>query len=645
MVDEADNEGELPTPRAPALTGRVPDQTIKLDRAIVAGSLSLPTHFGRYRVLSRIGLGGFASVYAAHDPELDSTVAIKVLAENHSANKTVRQRFVAEARVARRLGSDRLIGVFDLGETDDGRPYVVMELSTRGTLRQRVVRTGRPSTADLIRLIDELGACMTAVHDKGIVHRDIKPSNLLFRTNNHDADFSPTRLIEDDERLVLADFGLARDISDGVSGLTVGGGTEGYMAPEQADPQGRADQRADIYAATVVVAELTTGRRPERLDLTTADISTDVLAVLTQGMATDRDKRPATAADWASQLAAAYRLTPGPGGGGPPFLAGGSKLATAPLDPTRIRAPYPYGVADETAIPETGVGEPVTFAARPDPDVKPPPPPGLPLESHEQPPPPRPEPRPPRPMPLADAAVADPARSELHDAAVADLARAAQADAAVADLARAAQADAVVSSQPISRPTPPPPLDRSPPAPPEQLRDPSPPVATPADQYRDAPPPPPTRSRVSPAPLPPPSDPGPLGAAPTSASKPSGFAPVHPPGLLPDLSPAEVATARSKQHLRTAHKLAKMERRQAHKRARKAARRRRRLLVVNFFLSLIRGALGALVVSVAATVVAAMITGGGVQQSPQAQGLVGLVTILGFLWGMAYFPVPRPRDV
>ena len=246
MVDAAEDEfggeGGAPTPPLPDADALPYDVTIRLDRVIAEREVSLPTRFGRYEVIERIGVGGFASVFSARDPDLDAPVAIKVLAENHSADVEVRKRFVAEARVARRLGGDRLIGVYDLGETDDGRPYVVMELASGGTLRARLNRIGRPSRASLVRLVDELGECMHAVHEKGIVHRDIKPSNLLLRTADEAPRQKPTELIHDHERLVLADFGLARDISGGASAVTVGGGTAGYMAPEHG-PSDRQSRR------------------------------------------------------------------------------------------------------------------------------------------------------------------------------------------------------------------------------------------------------------------------------------------------------------------------------------------------------------------------------------------------------------------
>ncbi|MCP3992757.1 MAG: protein kinase [Actinomycetia bacterium] len=643
MVDETDNEGERPTPPAPVMSGPRHDQTIKLDLAIANGNLSLPSHFGRYQVLNRIGIGGFASVYSALDPELDSTVAIKVLAENHSANVNVRRRFVTEARVARRLGSDRLIGVFDLGETDDGRPFVVMELAERGTLRQRVVKTGRPSIDDLIRLITELGACMEAVHAQGIVHRDIKPSNLLFRATEYVDEFAPTRLIEDGERLVLADFGLARDISDGASALTVGGGTEGYMAPEQADPRGKADYRADIFSATVVVAEFTTGRHPERLDLTTADISTDMLEMLSVGMAIDRETRPPTAAEWTARLLRAYRSEAATRTANSATGALNSAVdQTELIDPTRVQAPYPYNslTDDMTDIPETGLGQPVSFVAGPDRIAggpgsgtdAPAPPPGLPIDPALQPPPPQPptpEPSPPAssrdltPPPVGSPQAPGNRRFQPHQPApgpppAPDPEPRPRAQPVPASHPTPLTQRALARSTPATQPTPAAPLPR------------------PHTQYQ------------------PPSSPPVYQASQQPTTRQPSLAPhqqeARHPGLVAFVEPisrevaAEEATTRSKQHLRTAKKLAKLELKQNRRRARKARRRRRRLRVVNFFLSLIRGVLGAASILLIAAIIAEMATG-DLDSNEGAKGAVLVATILGFLWGVAYFPIPRPREI
>lgn len=89
---------------------------------------------GRYRLERRLGAGAFGTVWLAHDDELQAPVAVKVLADNWSHRLDVRERFLAEARMLRRAGSDRVVQVHDIGELPDGRPYFVMEYADGGTL-------------------------------------------------------------------------------------------------------------------------------------------------------------------------------------------------------------------------------------------------------------------------------------------------------------------------------------------------------------------------------------------------------------------------------------------------------------------------------------------------------------------------------
>ena len=682
------------------------DDTLKLDHAIAHGNLSLPSRFGRYQVLKRIGIGGFASVYAAYDPELESEVAVKVLAENHSANTLVRQRFVAEARVARRLGNERLIGVFDLGETDDGRPFVVMELAPRGTLRQRIVRTGRPSRDDLVRLIDQLGACMAAIHAKGVVHRDIKPSNLLFRTADTSS-FIPGRLIEDDEILVLADFGLARDISGGASALTVGGGTEGYMAPEQAITDGKPDFRADLYSATVVVAEMTTGRNPQRLDLTTADISTDMLAALTRSLSVARDKRPPTAEAWRDELVAAYTDDPAATARAA-AAAGPAEAKTAPLERTRIGSPQDALTETQTDgadadSPNADVG-PESFVA---PDRQPDvadngaiagstdseanrthaPPPGLPADPAARPSPPAGTDEPERDWSAAIAAAAK-AQAEAEEREAKRKAAAKEAKRAAREARRRerqqpkAPGSPPGATPPIAPPAPPatatgarevparprqpvrqpghPPTSGSAPAPTDPARVNPPPTSRPAARTPPVGVPPaslgPNTGQPGPVARRPPNAPGPgriaPGPRPASGAAPVGAIPVPVVPARGSPGPAQVPAvpgdggrSRSREHMRTANKLNKLERKRNRKLARKARRRRRRLKTANFFLALIRGALAAFLLLVSTTLVLTALIGGPIEGRPGAEAVVLGATIVGFFWGLSYFPFPRSFDV
>lgn len=219
---------------------------------------------GRYIAERVLGAGAFATVWLAYDDILETRVAIKVLADNWARNAGIRQRFVEEARILRRIDHDRIIRVHEINELDDGRPYFVMALADRGTLETRLddVRTRgeRFPLDDALRLTIELCEALAVVHDFGVVHRDIKPSNMLFREVRPHERAAAKRLGIDlgDELVVLGDFGLAKDLAVG-DGFTVAAGTPAYMAPEQAQATADIDHRVDVFASTAVLYELLAG--------------------------------------------------------------------------------------------------------------------------------------------------------------------------------------------------------------------------------------------------------------------------------------------------------------------------------------------------------------------------------------------------
>jgi hypothetical protein len=269
--------------------------------------MSLPPVIGRYRTRRVLGTGSFATVVLADDEALETPVALKVLAENWSLDPDVRERFVREARILRRIDSPRLIRVHDIGEFEH-RPFFVMDYAPGGTLgerlRQRRADGGLPlSNEGALVLARELASCIGAAHSFGVVHRDVKPSNLLIRPAPGAPPDGARGLLGPDERLVLADFGLARDLAAG-SVLSVGAGTHGYMAPEQGEVGQVVDERTDVFAGTVVLAAAMTGAAPARL--TDGDrrgealeaLDSGIAAVLESGLAPDRERRPPSAAAW-----------------------------------------------------------------------------------------------------------------------------------------------------------------------------------------------------------------------------------------------------------------------------------------------------------------------------------------------------------
>ncbi|MGH9157101.1 MAG: protein kinase domain-containing protein [Acidimicrobiales bacterium] len=256
---------------------------------------------GKYQVERLLGTGAFASVWLGYDEGLDAQVAIKVLAENWVHDTDVRRRFAEEARILWRLDSDRIVRVHAVDTLADGRPYFVMAFADRGSLADRIDERrgsgGGFSVAEALRFSMDLAKALVVAHELSIVHRDLKPSNVLFRSPAG-SDGGGT-----DERMVLADFGIARSLS-GAHSMTIATGTPVYMAPEQAE--GRADRRCDIYAAGAILYELLTGSVP----FDYPSIGEVILAKLTQAPPRVRASRPEASAALDDLVASALNADP-----------------------------------------------------------------------------------------------------------------------------------------------------------------------------------------------------------------------------------------------------------------------------------------------------------------------------------------------
>lgn len=204
---------------------------------------------GRYEVVSRIARGGMATVYLAVDRRLDRDVALKVmhphLAEGASGADFV-ARFRREARTAARLTHPGLVGVYDQG-VDGETSYLTMEYVDGVNLRRRIGERGALSVGESLGVAAAVLDALAAAHRAGLVHRDVKPENVLIAT---------------DDRVKLADFGLARAVTE-VTSTTTGTvlGTVAYLAPELV-VRGASDARTDVYACGVLIFEMLTGRQP-----------------------------------------------------------------------------------------------------------------------------------------------------------------------------------------------------------------------------------------------------------------------------------------------------------------------------------------------------------------------------------------------
>src|SRR3954470_10553267 len=141
----------------------------------------MPARLGRYAVRRRIGSGGFATVWLGYDEQVGSPGAVKGLADNWSGDHHIRQRFVEEGRYLRKVESPNVVSVYDAGELDDGRPYLVMSYADQGTLADRLEAEG-VTVGQAIEVVRQVGMGLQALHDHGVLHRDVKPANVLFRT-------------------------------------------------------------------------------------------------------------------------------------------------------------------------------------------------------------------------------------------------------------------------------------------------------------------------------------------------------------------------------------------------------------------------------------------------------------------------------
>lgn len=204
---------------------------------------------GRYRVERELGEGGMATVYLATDLKHDRPVALKVLnkAVSHSLGA---ERFLREIHIVARLQHPHILGLIDSGELD-GMLYYVMPFVPGESLRTRLAREGELPVTEAVWILREIADALAFAHAHQVIHRDIKPENVLFAAKHAQ----------------VADFGIAKAVSDATAGGPITGtgivvGSPAYMAPEQASSDPQLDHRADIYAFGVLAYELLTGVPP-----------------------------------------------------------------------------------------------------------------------------------------------------------------------------------------------------------------------------------------------------------------------------------------------------------------------------------------------------------------------------------------------
>lgn len=294
----------------------------------VAASLPVDPLIGltlddKYRIETRIGIGGMGTVYRARHLLIDRVVAVKVLSPRFVEDDAAQMRFRREAKASGRLQHPNAVAVTDFGQSPDGYVYIVMEFLEGRTLREILAKEAPLDTARAVALMLQAAAAVGAAHESGVIHRDLKPANIFIVQN-----------AELPSVVKVLDFGIAKlaaehlDEEESHTLTQVGAmiGTPRYMSPEQCDGA-ELTPAADVYSLGVILYEMLTGvvpfsgstplaiamkqtselPRPPREIVST--IPTELEAVVLHTLEKNPESRPANATEFRQELlATAERL-------------------------------------------------------------------------------------------------------------------------------------------------------------------------------------------------------------------------------------------------------------------------------------------------------------------------------------------------
>jgi eukaryotic-like serine/threonine-protein kinase len=274
---------------------------------------------GKYRIDRVLGRGGMGAVFSATNATIGKRVALKFLTREAARDKSATQRFQREAEAAGIIESEHIVHVFDSGSTEDGLPFLVMELLAGEDLRSRLQQGGMLPIRDAVDIATQVLRGLVRAHAAGIIHRDLKPDNIFLCRRDDGSTLAK-----------IVDFGISK-LSHGRSAKTLTRrgtvlGTAYYMAPEQAQAVEGVDQRADLYGAGTILFEMLAGRPPhvaptheavlvaictkDAPDIRTLRPETPagLARVLERALARNRDERIASAQEFLEALGG----TPGP---------------------------------------------------------------------------------------------------------------------------------------------------------------------------------------------------------------------------------------------------------------------------------------------------------------------------------------------
>lgn len=294
----------------------------------------------RYKIISKIGVGGMADVFKGEDTLLGRPVAVKILHPNFAGDDDFVARFKREAQAAGKLSHPNIVSMYDVG-FDQGYHYIVMEYIEGETLKEYITRHERLSIDNAVKFTIAIAEGLEHAHAMGIVHCDIKPHNVLITKQG---------------RIKVTDFGIARAMNAGTTMMYTNSimGSAHYLSPEQASGK-PVNGSTDIYSLGAVLYEMLTGRVPyegetpisvalkhvrERLIPPTRynpSIPTLLEAAVIKALA----KRPEDRFSNITEMIAALRMSQG-------FVNSNSGR----------RAPHDFGTQVMTPVPETSYGEP-----------------------------------------------------------------------------------------------------------------------------------------------------------------------------------------------------------------------------------------------------------------------------------------------
>lgn len=248
---------------------------------------------GKYKLTGELGRGSMSIVYEGVHPDLERTVAVKMLSHELVCRGNFGRQFRQEAKIIGRLRHPHVVEVYDI-EQAYATHFIVMERLSGRSLDVWLEENGPPAPEKARHILRQVASALAAAHEQGIVHRDVKPANII---------------ISDKGDVKLTDFGLALDLEgeDGSEAAIQFSGTPAYMAPEQIKGE-KVDVRTDIYAFGIMAYELLTGRPPfqgrlpeilaahrdrpvPRLELESGEVPVDLEEVVRRSTAKDPNQR------------------------------------------------------------------------------------------------------------------------------------------------------------------------------------------------------------------------------------------------------------------------------------------------------------------------------------------------------------------